>query len=93
VSKGVVVRHETSESHGVEEWEYLSILVSEAGRLADLGRAGWELVAAAPAGGETRLYLKRPRPGLRERVTLEQRARVYESRGLDPQDAAGEGAP
>jgi hypothetical protein len=82
-----------SESHGVADWQYLSILPSEANRLAELGRAGWELVAVAPTGGETRLYLKRPRPGLRERVTLEQRARVYESRGLDPHGRAGEGAP
>lgn len=85
--------HETSERHGVEEWEYLSILASEGGRLADLGRAGWELVAAAPVEGETRLYLKRPRPGLRERVTLAQRATVYAAQGIDPHERSGEGTP
>lgn len=80
-----------SERHEAATWEYLSLPESERDRLADLGREGWELAAAAPADGETRLYLKRPCLGLRERVTLEQRSRVYASRGLAPRRGAGEG--
>jgi hypothetical protein len=82
-----------SESHGAEDWEFLSILACEADRLAELSRTGWELVAAVATDGATRLYLKRPRPGLRERVTLEQRARVYASRGIDPHTRSDEGTP
>ena len=88
----LAARDEMSESHGAAAWEYLSILESERDRLADLGRKGWELVAAVPAGGVTRLYLKRPRLGLRERVTLAQRAQVYALRGIDPHGRVGDGS-
>ncbi len=56
-----------------------------------LGREGWELVAAvAAAGGEDRvLYFKRPAPTFRERVTLDQKRRVYAVVGMALPDAEG----
>ena len=54
-----------------------------------LGREGWELVAAVPAGEERVLYFKRPAPSLRERVTLDQKRRVYAAVGLALPDGEG----
>ena len=68
--------------HG--SWEYLTLAEHEGNRLGRLGSEGWEL---AGVGGDTDgrlLYLKRPMLDFRERVTLEQRRRYYESLGLDP---------
>ena len=65
-------------------WEYQTLPEDDRGRLADLGRVGWELVGVGGAPGDTRLYLKRKLPDLRERVTLDQRRRYYESLALDP---------
>lgn len=58
-----------------DRWEYHIETSSppEAERLNALGAMGWELVAAHPDGS---LLFKRPAPGLRERVTLAQRAVV-----------------
>jgi len=53
-------------------WEYRVEAVPAAEALAELGRAGWELVGLD--GG--RAYLKRPAPSYRERVTLAQRQRA-----------------
>lgn len=64
------------------EWEYLIIPQAEHERLHDLGRDGWELVAASVSGSEPVLYLKRPRTGFRERVTIDQRESYYRTRGL-----------
>ena len=64
-------------------WEYLTIPETERDRLRELGAEGWELVAAGAGSGEPALYLKRPAPSFRERVTLDQRREVYRSRGLD----------
>lgn len=55
-------------------WEYLVLERSEAERLNDLGREGWELVAVSPADEGAELFLKRPLPGFREQITLDQRS-------------------
>ena len=73
-------------------WEYRTADgLDPALDLDGLGREGWELVAAgAGAGGEGRvLYFKRPAPGLRERVTLDQKRRVYAAAGLALPDVEG----
>ena len=61
-------------------WEYRI----ESGLLVEtfdeLGRQGWELIET----GDDRYVFKRPARTFVERVTLEQRARYYESLGLDP---------
>ena len=49
--------------------------------LAKLGAEGWELTAIDPRDG--RFYFKRPAPSFRERVTLEQRTRVYDVRARE----------
>ena len=72
-----------------QQWEYLDIPVSRRDRLDDLGREGWELIAIVGERGDEKLYLKRPLPSFRERVTLEQRASYYRARGLDPGPRAG----
>jgi hypothetical protein len=64
-------------------WEYRALAADDPALDLDaLGRAGWELVGAVEVRGRPTLYLKRPGPGLRERVTLDQRAAVYAARGL-----------
>lgn len=73
------------------EWEYLVIAESEWERLAELGRDGWELVAAIGDGDSGRLYLKRPRLDFRQRVTLDQRGAFYRALGLES-DAADIGS-
>lgn len=64
-------------SHDHSNWEYLSIPVDTPSRLVDqlnlLGAEGWELVSVI--GDAT--ILKRPRPGLREIVTADQRKHVF----------------
>lgn len=54
-------------------WEYQILPRVEADRLNDLGREGWELVAVGATDGGSELFLKRPLPGFREQITLEQR--------------------
>ena len=63
-------------------WEYLTIPDAERDRLASLGREGWELVACGGDDAGRVLYLKRPAPSFRERVTVEQRSRYYAALGL-----------
>jgi hypothetical protein len=53
-------------------------------RLYDLGAAGWELTSIDVQDGTTFIF-RRPAQSLVERVTMEQRAHVYESLGLDPE--------
>jgi hypothetical protein len=59
---------------GTSGWEYLILERSEAGRLNDLGRESWELVAVSQADNGVELFLKRPLPGFREQITLDQRS-------------------
>lgn len=49
-------------------------------RLDALGDQGWELVAAVPDrdSDTTNLIFKRPAPGFRDRITLDQRASATE---------------
>ena len=63
-------------------WEYLILERREADRLNDLCRDGWELVAVTRADDGVELYLKRPLPGFREQVTLEQRS-SYVGEGVE----------
>ncbi len=63
-------------------WEYRKSL--DEGELEDLGREGWELVAALPGGGGAGavFYFKRPGPDFREEVTLDQKERYYKLMGI-----------
>ena len=63
-------------------WEYMILERWEADRLNDLGREGWELVAAAKADDGVEFYLKRPLPGFREQITLDQRS-SYVGEGVE----------
>lgn len=65
-------------------WEYLTIPERERNQLSALGEEGWELTGVGGSPDDRLLYLKRPRQDLRERATVEQRNRYYESQGLDP---------
>jgi hypothetical protein len=55
-------------------WEYVILDRSEADRLNDLGRDGWELVAVSQADDGVEMFLKRALPGFREQITLDQRS-------------------
>ncbi len=61
-------------------WDYHLEPVTDldADRLNALGREGWELVTLVP--GTEQAIFKRPAPDYRERITLEQRARVEQGR-------------
>jgi hypothetical protein len=63
-------------------WEYLK--TSDDSRLDELGREGWELVAAVPldVGGAANFYFKRPALGFREQVTEDQKRRYYALKGI-----------
>ncbi len=63
-------------------WEYLILERSDADRLNALGREGWELVAVSKADDGVELFLKRPLPGFREQITLDQRS-SYVGEGLE----------
>ena len=64
--------------------EYVILPEEERARLLELGGEGWELVAIGGPPEARFLYLKREGLDFRERVTLDQRRRYYESLGLDP---------
>jgi hypothetical protein len=71
-------------------WEYRVVdALDLALDLDALGRKGWELVAAGPTGDARRLYFKRAAATFRERVTLEQKRRVYGEFGLAVPDEEG----
>lgn len=67
-------------------WEYRIESAISVDVLNALGRDGWELVATEDSE-EQRFVFKRPGKSFVERVTLEQRARYYTSRGIDPENA------
>ena len=67
----------------IPTWVYRSVAATDPPAILDaLGSAGWELVGVAEVDGLSRLFFKRPAPDFRERVTLEQKRRVYEARGI-----------
>ncbi len=68
----------------IPSWEYRIESAVSLDVLNALGRDGWELVAADDPD-ETGFVFKRPAQSFVERVTLEQRARYYESLGLAPE--------
>lgn len=55
-------------------WEYF--ITTDESRLPELGRDGWELISVRTTQDGVKLYLKRPRPSLRDQITLEQRDRM-----------------
>jgi hypothetical protein len=67
----------------IPTWEYRIEDDLTVNALDELGRQGWELIET----GESRYVFKRPARSFVERVTLEQRAHVFATFGLDP-DAA-----
>jgi hypothetical protein len=64
----------------IPTWEYRIESDLTVNALDEIGRQGWELVET----GENRYVFKRPALSFVERVTLEQRAHVYATLGLDP---------
>lgn len=66
---------------------------ARAEQLNDLGHEGWELVAAGGEKGERQLYLKRPVPDLRERITLEQREAIRAGGNAELRTAPTEAKP
>ena len=64
-------------------WEYRVENNASAEMLSGLGAEGWELIAIDESNSG-RFIFRRPAQSFVERVTLEQRARYYESLGLDP---------
>lgn len=76
-------------------WEYHTIDLPPTDResLSRLGAAGWELVAVLPTAlpAVHTLYLKRPAPDLRQRVTLDQRRAFFAEQGIaDPLPRPGD---
>ena len=76
-----------------ERWQHLVLPAAESGRLTDLGEEGWALVATGEEGGDRVLYLRRRAPDFRERVTIEQRAGVYDRLGSGNDRAGAEPTP
>jgi len=63
-------------------WDYRWLDASNERELDALGALGWDLVLSVPDADGDRLCLKRPRLTFRERVTLDQKRRVYAERGV-----------
>jgi len=59
---------------------------TERDRLHELGLVGWELIAVGGTDIDRIIYLKRPEPDLRERVTVAQRDAYYAALGIDHAD-------
>lgn len=67
------------------QWEYLKVEGDH--NLAQLGREGWELVAALPdPENQPVFYFKRPLESFRDRVTEEQKQRYYARLGLNSKE-------
>ena len=71
-------------AHAVSTWEFRIETDPSLDLLDEMGGQGWELVDV----DERRYVFKRPALSFVERVTLEQRAHVFASIGLDV-DAPG----
>jgi hypothetical protein len=67
-----------------QNWEYRVERDLSDDALAALGADGWELTASDGLD-VGRFIFRRPALSFVERVTLEQRARYYETLGLDPE--------
>jgi hypothetical protein len=67
-----------------QRWDYRIELALPIEKLRELGADGWEL-AGVNERDRTKFIFRRPVQSFVERVTLEQRARYYESLGLDPE--------
>ena len=67
-----------------QRWDYRIELALPTEKLQELGADGWEL-SGVDEGDRTKFIFRRPAASFVERVTLEQRARYYESLGLDPE--------
>jgi len=67
--------------HKPHAWEYHTERDPAEADLAALGAGGWELTAIDARDG--RFFFKHPAPSFRERVTLEQRTRVFELRARE----------
>lgn len=67
-------------------WEYKVLTLPNEATLNALGEEEWEIAGAA----EGFVYLKRPRPGFRDQVTLDQKQRYYaqwaQDASLDEED-------
>ncbi len=64
-------------------WEYLTVdALDPKVDLAALGREGWELVGSFADNAVPMLCFKRQGLDFRERVTIEQKRRAYEERGI-----------
>lgn len=79
------MRREDIQTMAMQTWEYQVVDIDPAARsqdrLNELGAEGWELVAVSGQEPGTRAYLKRPRLGFKEQVTLEQREKYARLRG------------
>lgn len=62
-------------------WQYY--ISEDEQTLAQLGEEGWELVTVLERENGVVFYLKKPVPGLKERITDEQRKEVYHQLGLE----------
>lgn len=62
-------------------WEYRIVDEIDESQLNAMGNEGWELVGVSGALS-TRSYLKRQVLGFREQVTLDQKRRYYDERGV-----------
>jgi hypothetical protein len=68
----------------MQRWEYRIEPAMPLEQLNAFGAEGWELVERKCSGLDSFVF-RRPTQSFVERVTMEQRARVYESLGLDPE--------
>lgn len=71
----------------MQRWEYRFELAIQIEKLNALGADGWEL-AGVDERDRTKFIFKRPAQTFVERVTLEQRARYYESLGLEQESGS-----
>ncbi len=68
----------------LQRWDYRTEASVSPEKLNELGADGWEL-SGVDERDRTKFIFRRPAQSFVERVTLEQRARYFESLGLDPE--------